>query len=210
MTEQTTPKTRVFSYNDQTWDDPGSEYSNDDVRKHLAGFFPDLANASIETSDLDDGRQEIKFVKRAGTKAGEPFEFWIETDTSSRSYVCHGGLGRDVQPTDQEKIVVASYLDSYGCNQVLSGTFAHTLADALNELEDEEADQWDCELGLEHGDCLGPDHDDCQVLCSMEWVPCPWCAGAGVWREGNYTHDCLFCHGRRQVPEHCVESEEAA
>lgn len=134
----------------------------------------------------------------------EPFEFWIETETYSRSYVCHGGLGRDVQPTDQEKVVVASYLNGYGCNQVLSGTFAQTLADALNELEDEEAEQWDCELPI--SEC--PGHNDCEELCSMEWVPCPWCAGAGIWREGNYTHDCLFCRGRRQVPEQFVESEE--
>lgn len=67
------PPARVFTYNDQSWDDPGPEYSNDDVRKHLAGFFPELANAEAQIRDLDDGRQEVKFVKRAGTKANTQY-----------------------------------------------------------------------------------------------------------------------------------------
>lgn len=61
-------ETRVFVYGDQAWDEPGAEYTDEEVRKHLAGFFPELANATTERRALDDGRTEVKFVKRAGTK----------------------------------------------------------------------------------------------------------------------------------------------
>jgi len=70
MTEQK-EKTRVFVYGDQAWDDPGQEYDNEAVRDHLKTFFPELAQATIETRDLDDGRQEVRFVKRAGMKGIE-------------------------------------------------------------------------------------------------------------------------------------------
>lgn len=70
MTQQTATDSpaRVFVYNDEAWDDPGPEYTDDDVRKHLATFYPELANATIERRDLDDGRTEVRFAKRAGTK----------------------------------------------------------------------------------------------------------------------------------------------
>ncbi|MBN1815353.1 MAG: hypothetical protein JXA14_26210 [Anaerolineae bacterium] len=59
---------RLFKYNDQQWEDPGEGFSNEDVRKHLTSFFPELAQASIEEKTLDDGTVEVRFVKRAGTK----------------------------------------------------------------------------------------------------------------------------------------------
>jgi PRTRC genetic system protein C len=59
---------RIFKYQDQTWEDPGEGFTNEDVRKHLTQFFPELAQATIETKDMDDGSTEVRFVKKAGTK----------------------------------------------------------------------------------------------------------------------------------------------
>lgn len=61
-------KTRVFKYGDQTYDDPGAEYSNEEVKRQLTTLFPELARAEIKTRDLEDGRVEVEFVKRAGIK----------------------------------------------------------------------------------------------------------------------------------------------
>jgi len=59
---------RIFKYQDQVWEDPGEGFSNEDVRKHLTQFFPELAQATINEKTLDDGTVEVRFVKRAGTK----------------------------------------------------------------------------------------------------------------------------------------------
>lgn len=68
MAEQEQGKTRVFVYGDQRWDDPGAEYSDEEVRQQLTTFFPELARAEIKRSQASDGRIEVEFVKRAGTK----------------------------------------------------------------------------------------------------------------------------------------------
>lgn len=62
---------RLFRYGDNAWDDPGPEFSADDVRKQLATYFPELANADVKTSELPDGRTEVLFVKRSGTKGSD-------------------------------------------------------------------------------------------------------------------------------------------
>ncbi|MBN1936261.1 MAG: hypothetical protein JW934_16455 [Anaerolineae bacterium] len=77
MAEQ---KERVFKYNDQEWADPGAGYSNEDVRKQLATFFPELAQAGIQTGDLPDGRQQVEFVKRSGTKGIDIGQFPLGAD----------------------------------------------------------------------------------------------------------------------------------
>lgn len=59
---------RIFRYGDHTWEDPGEEFSNEDVRRHLTTYFPELANAEIRERTLEDGTVEVTFVKRAGTK----------------------------------------------------------------------------------------------------------------------------------------------
>ncbi len=61
-------KERVFKYQDQTWGDPGAEYSVEDVRKQLSTFYPELARAEVKETELPDGRVQVEFVKRAGTK----------------------------------------------------------------------------------------------------------------------------------------------
>lgn len=65
MTEE---RKRVFKYQGQTYDDPGPEYSVEEVKKHLAGIFPEVSQAEVQEKELDDGSLEITFVKRAGTK----------------------------------------------------------------------------------------------------------------------------------------------
>lgn len=72
---QTAPSTpppdhreRVFKYGDETWADPGPEWTNEAVRKALAETIAAMRDADIVVTDLDDGRQQVEFIKRAGTK----------------------------------------------------------------------------------------------------------------------------------------------
>lgn len=70
--------TRLFKYGDQAWEDPGPEFSNDDVKKQLTAYFPELANADVKEAALPDGRTEVSFVKRAGTKGSDDISpSWI-------------------------------------------------------------------------------------------------------------------------------------
>jgi PRTRC genetic system protein C len=66
----TTTSKRIFKYHDQTWDDPGAEFTVDQVKAHLTGYFPELAQATTQERKLEDGSLEITFVKKAGTKGG--------------------------------------------------------------------------------------------------------------------------------------------
>lgn len=71
MSEENTTsegKKRVFKYAGQTYQDPGSEYSVDEVKKHLSTVYPEVSQAETQEKELEDGTLEITFVKRAGTK----------------------------------------------------------------------------------------------------------------------------------------------
>jgi PRTRC genetic system protein C len=71
MSEQTQAP-RLFRYGeDHAWEDPGAQFSNEDVRGHLTTFFPELAKATIDVADTPDeqGRIVVTFRKNAGTKA---------------------------------------------------------------------------------------------------------------------------------------------
>jgi len=63
---------RVFVYNSQsgrqTWGDPGPGFSVDDVRQELATIYPELAKATAKETKLPDGRLQVEFIKKAGTK----------------------------------------------------------------------------------------------------------------------------------------------
>jgi len=59
---------RVFKYNDQVFQDPGEEWSVEDIKKSLAQTFPEIAQATVNEKTLDDGTVEVTFVKRSGTK----------------------------------------------------------------------------------------------------------------------------------------------
>ncbi|MCO5193132.1 MAG: hypothetical protein M9930_07550 [Anaerolineae bacterium] len=65
----TTPKPRRFIYGDLVIDqDPGSQYSNEDVRRYLAAYsYPEVANCDIVVSEKDD-HTEVRFIKKATTK----------------------------------------------------------------------------------------------------------------------------------------------
>jgi PRTRC genetic system protein C len=59
---------RVFKYGDQSWADPGEQYTEKDVQNQLATFLPELTNAGVQKKNLPDGTVEIEFVKKSGTK----------------------------------------------------------------------------------------------------------------------------------------------
>ena len=59
---------QVFKYNDQVFQDPGEEWSVEDIKKSLAQTFPEIAQATVNEKTLDDGTVEVTFVKRSGTK----------------------------------------------------------------------------------------------------------------------------------------------
>jgi PRTRC genetic system protein C len=64
---------RIFVYDGREFPDPDSKLSVEDVRKQLAEFFPELANA--ETREEKRGEDTVyTFTKRIGTKGqrGQP------------------------------------------------------------------------------------------------------------------------------------------
>lgn len=64
----TTPKKRVFVYDNQYFEDPGPQYSPEEVMRLLARTYPALENGSWTSRSLADGSEEITFVKVAGEK----------------------------------------------------------------------------------------------------------------------------------------------
>lgn len=63
-----TPGKRIFVYGDQTFADPGPGYTPDQIRAHLAAFFPELGQATIAEKQREDGVVEITFHKQITTK----------------------------------------------------------------------------------------------------------------------------------------------
>jgi PRTRC genetic system protein C len=68
MSDSTSPTRRIFVYGDHTFDDPGAAYTPEQVRAHLAAFFPELARATTEEKPLPDGALQITFRKQITTK----------------------------------------------------------------------------------------------------------------------------------------------
>lgn len=60
--------TRIFKYNDNTFQDPGPEWSVEDVKSALAQSFPEIAQSTTTQRDLGNGDTEIVFIKKSGTK----------------------------------------------------------------------------------------------------------------------------------------------
>ena len=67
-TISTAPARRVFIYGDHRFDDPGAEYTVEQIRTHLAAYFPELAHATTEEKNLPDGTVEITFRKQVARK----------------------------------------------------------------------------------------------------------------------------------------------
>lgn len=65
------PRKRVFVYDGQYFEDPGPEYSPEDVLGFLARTYPELEQGTWHSRSLPDGTEEITFVKIAGEKGAE-------------------------------------------------------------------------------------------------------------------------------------------
>ncbi len=59
---------RIFKYAQHTLPDPSSQFSIEDVRRHLAAYLPELAQATHTENALPDGTVEITFHKQVTTK----------------------------------------------------------------------------------------------------------------------------------------------
>ncbi len=65
---------RIFTYDGQVFEDPGPEYSNDDVLKILINTYPDLGNGTWVSNRIPDPAvpgewlDEVTFVKHTGEK----------------------------------------------------------------------------------------------------------------------------------------------
>lgn len=74
MQQTSNPSRRVFVYEGHRFDDPGAEYSVEQVQNHLVVYFPAVAHAAVEEKTLPDGTSEITFrkqVARKGCATGE-------------------------------------------------------------------------------------------------------------------------------------------
>jgi len=74
MTDATTatPARRIFRYGDHTFDDPGDEYTVEQIQTHLTTYFPELAHAETEERERPDGTLEVVFQKRVARKGAAP------------------------------------------------------------------------------------------------------------------------------------------
>ena len=62
------PRRRVYVYDNQYFDDPGPDYTPQDVLRLLAQSYPELENGTWTTRTMPDGAEEIAFVKVTGEK----------------------------------------------------------------------------------------------------------------------------------------------
>ncbi len=65
------PKKRVFVYDGQYFEDPGAEYTIEDVLRFLAQTYPELENGAWNSRLMPDDTEEITFVKVTGEKGGD-------------------------------------------------------------------------------------------------------------------------------------------
>jgi PRTRC genetic system protein C len=59
---------RLFAYDGQFWEDPGPQYSIEEVMAFLADTYPELRHGTWSSRTLPDGTEEITFVKVTGEK----------------------------------------------------------------------------------------------------------------------------------------------
>ena len=67
-TQTITNTRRIFKYGGKEFPDPGAEYTSQQVLDHIKNFFPELGNATIDETQLEDGTLEITFSKQVTTK----------------------------------------------------------------------------------------------------------------------------------------------
>jgi PRTRC genetic system protein C len=63
---------RQFYYDGQLFEDPGPEYSPQDILNFLAATYPELRQGSWTRRTLPDGSEEITFHKVTGEKGLVP------------------------------------------------------------------------------------------------------------------------------------------
>jgi len=68
QTPDRSARKRVFLYDNQLFEDPGPEYSVQDVLNFLAQTYPELGNGTWTSRTLPDDTEEITFVKVTGEK----------------------------------------------------------------------------------------------------------------------------------------------
>ena len=71
ITSSNRPKKRVFLYGGKVFEDPGPEYSIQDIMGFLAETYPELTSGTWSSRALPDGSEEITFVKVTGEKGGQ-------------------------------------------------------------------------------------------------------------------------------------------
>jgi PRTRC genetic system protein C len=62
---------RVFEVEGHTFDDPGPDYTAEQVRRHLLQFFPSIAQATTEEKVVD-GVLRVSFRKQVSRKGSVP------------------------------------------------------------------------------------------------------------------------------------------
>ncbi|MBN1220820.1 MAG: hypothetical protein JXM69_18000 [Anaerolineae bacterium] len=76
---------RVFLYDNQVFEDPGPEYSVQDVLNFLAMTYPELGNGTWHSRTIPDGPagavEEITFVKVTGEKGGQVTIYDLPSDS---------------------------------------------------------------------------------------------------------------------------------
>jgi PRTRC genetic system protein C len=77
------PVRRLFKYGSQTFEDPGAEYSAEQIHQHLKTFLPELGNARIDEKTLPDGTLEISFSKQVTRKGSHCLE------SNHEQILCH-------------------------------------------------------------------------------------------------------------------------
>lgn len=68
MTAPTEIPRRIFIYNEHRFNDPGAEYTIEQIQQHLVQYFPEVAHATTEEKTLADGTVEITFRKQVARK----------------------------------------------------------------------------------------------------------------------------------------------
>ncbi len=119
---------RTFVYNEITFPDPGAQYTNEQVRQHLASqFFPELNRCDVQVGEEQNDTVEVRFVKRVTTKGNSPLlqalqEMPCEEGMPDPAYdiIAHFGASPTIATVLEPHNVawIADYLDHLQAQQV--------------------------------------------------------------------------------------------
>lgn len=63
-----TPLKRIFEFNGVRWEDPGPEFSVEEVRETMSIMYPDLTTAIVDGPEITGDAAVYKFVRNVGAK----------------------------------------------------------------------------------------------------------------------------------------------